>query len=244
MNKVSVVTVSYNCVNTIELTIKSVINQSYFNVEYVVIDGVSNDGTCELISRYKDSIDVFVSEKDSGIYDAMNKSLNFITGDWILFMNSGDYFADERVLENIFSNRFYDTTDVIYGDTIVNCYNKLKYSKALPLSRISRCMPFSHQSVLVKSDLLRQKPFNLSYKIVADFAFFRELYYDEKSFFYHPHPISIYELISGVSAKQLYSQKKEIAYLLGQDKSPFFGIVVGFTYTISRISLFLKRILP
>ena len=81
--KITVVTVTYNCVDVLENTLESVINQKYSNVEYIVIDGKSNDGTLHLINKHKDHISILVSEPDKGIFDAMNKAINLATGDWI-----------------------------------------------------------------------------------------------------------------------------------------------------------------
>ena len=87
---ISVVTVSYNAVSTIEQTILSVINQTYPHIEYIIIDGGSTDGTVDVIKKYADKITYWVSEPDKGIYDAMNKGLRRVRGDWCVFMNSGD----------------------------------------------------------------------------------------------------------------------------------------------------------
>ena len=102
MNKKnSIVTVSYNAVATIESTILSVINQTYSNVEYIIIDGGSTDGTVDIIKKYQDKISYWISEPDQGIYDAMNKGLKIASGEWINFMNSGDSFVHTEVLENL-----------------------------------------------------------------------------------------------------------------------------------------------
>lgn len=111
--KISVVTVTYNCVDVLENTLESVINQKYSNVEYIVIDGKSNDGTLHLINKHKDHISILVSEPDKGIFDAMNKAINLATGDWILFMNAGDTFADDNVLTNVFSNHIESNVGVV-----------------------------------------------------------------------------------------------------------------------------------
>ena len=89
-NKVSIVTVSFNCVSSIEDTILSVVNQKYKEKEFVIIDGGSTDGTLDVIKKYDKQINYWVSEKDAGIYDAMNKGIKASNGDWIIFMNSGD----------------------------------------------------------------------------------------------------------------------------------------------------------
>src|ERR1700761_7114863 len=90
----SVITIVYNNVNDIERTMLSVLNQTYGHIEYIVIDGKSNDGTLEIIKRYENRIAKLISEKDEGIYDAMNKGIAAATGDYVIFMNSGDEFYD------------------------------------------------------------------------------------------------------------------------------------------------------
>ena len=115
---ISIVTVSYNAVLTIEQTILSVINQTYPNVEYIIIDGGSTDGTVDIIKKYANKIAYWVSEPDKGIYDAMNKGGLKATGDFIQFLNAGDWFENEYVIEKIFKD-WYKRVDVIYGDMII-----------------------------------------------------------------------------------------------------------------------------
>ena len=97
--KISVVTVCYNSVDSIEETMLSVLNQTYSDVEYIIIDGGSTDGTVDIIKKYADRLVYWVSEPDKGIYDAMNKGIAAATGDYINFMNSGDRFASTNVIE-------------------------------------------------------------------------------------------------------------------------------------------------
>ena len=117
--KVSIITVVRNAVGKIEPTVRSVLSQDYGNVEYIVIDGGSTDGTVDIINRYRDRMASFVSERDEGIYDALNKGVMQATGDWIGIMNAGDVFAADDVLSRIFGSSENNLCcDVIYGDSI------------------------------------------------------------------------------------------------------------------------------
>ena len=103
--KISVVTVVYNSEALIENTVKSIINQSYSHIEYIVVDGGSTDGTIDILNRYKKNISTLISEPDHGIYDAMNKGIRLATGDFLVFINSGDKFSSHDILEKIFSSK-------------------------------------------------------------------------------------------------------------------------------------------
>ena len=113
--KISIITIVYNNVRDIEYTLLSVINQSYPHIEYIVIDGASTDGTLDVINTYRGSIDILVSEKDNGIYDAMNKGLERATGDYVLFLNSGDELYDNGTIQCIVEKGM--NADIIYGET-------------------------------------------------------------------------------------------------------------------------------
>lgn len=116
--KVSIITIAYNSEATIEATIKSVLDQKYSNVEYIVIDGASKDGTMDIVNSYKDKIAVVVSEKDKGIYDAMNKGVQKATGDLIGILNSDDIYADEDVISSIVERIEKEQVDAIYADLV------------------------------------------------------------------------------------------------------------------------------
>ena len=116
MPLVSVVTVSYNAVDCIERTMQSVFGQTYANIEYIVIDGGSNDGTVGIIQKYASRIDYWISEKDRGIYDAMNKGIRQARGEWISFINCGDEYCGSNVLEEVFHSAIENRTGVIYGN--------------------------------------------------------------------------------------------------------------------------------
>lgn len=112
--KVSVITVTYNTTETIEQTITSVLEQSYKNIEYIIVDGMSTDGTWEKICKYKDQIHKIIHEKDKGLYDAMNKGISLATGDIIGIINGDDWYETDSV-ENVV-NAFHKNIDVIYGN--------------------------------------------------------------------------------------------------------------------------------
>src|SRR6201996_5685005 len=112
--KLSIITVVFNNVRDIERTMLSVLNQTYTNVEYIVIDGASNDGTLDIIRKYRDRVKL-VSEKDNGIYDAMNKGLSMATGDYVLFMNSGDEIYAKDTVTKVFKTA--EDADIYYGET-------------------------------------------------------------------------------------------------------------------------------
>ena len=145
---ISVVTVSYNAVSTIEQTILSVINQTYPNVEYIIIDGGSTDGTVDIIKKYADKIAYWVSEPDKGIYDAMNKGGLKTTGDFIQFLNAGDWLENEHVIEKIFKD-WFKRVDVIYGDMIIRRSDGVYYAKAQDLSHFENDFPLFHPSTFI-----------------------------------------------------------------------------------------------
>lgn len=111
----SIITICYNIKDEIEKTCQSIVNQTWQDFEWVVIDGGSTDGTVEVLNKYRSRINVFISEPDKGIYNAMNKGIKLASGEWLSFMNGGDAYAANDVLEKVFKNKKYDA-DVLYGD--------------------------------------------------------------------------------------------------------------------------------
>lgn len=175
---ISIVTVVYNSGSLIENTILSVINQDYKNIQYIIIDGGSKDNTRDIILKYKDKIDVFISEPDSGIYDAMNKALIYVKGDFVNFMNAGDLFFDNKTIDKIFNLTQITNLEahVIYGNHSV-MYEKreiLKVPRSLKLLWMG--MTIQHQSVFVNSKVFQTEKFNENYKFAADFDLFYKCY--------------------------------------------------------------------
>lgn len=156
--KLSVITVVYNNVKDIERTILSVIQQTYNNIEYIIIDGASTDGTLNIINNYKEYIHVLVSEPDRGIYDAMNKGINLASGDYLLFMNSGDEIYEPTTVERIFNTSY--NADIYYGETIMINDNlevlgerRHKIPEHFTWKSFKYGMSISHQAIYVKKNL-------------------------------------------------------------------------------------------
>ena len=116
--KVSIITITYNSAETIEDTIQSVLSQDYKDIEYIIVDGASKDSTLEIIDRYKSSVSKFVSERDKGIYDAMNKGVAMATGDIIGILNSDDFYADAHVISDIVKTIQQSNSDACYADLV------------------------------------------------------------------------------------------------------------------------------
>ena len=198
---ISVVTVSYNAVTVIEQTIISTINQTYPNIEYIIIDGESTDGTIEIIKKYKDKITYWTSEPDNGIYDAMNKGISIAKGEWIIFMNAGDCFSNSHCIENIFSYSIKEHVYMIYGDINFIKKEKKVHIKALSTNKIRHRMPCSHQAMFIRksfNDIL----FNLNYTIAAEYEIIHRILKSmgEKAFLYLPIIICDFDGNDGVSS--------------------------------------------
>lgn len=170
-NKISVITVVYNDVNHIRETMESFFSQTWENKEYIVIDGGSSDGTAEIIKEYSDKIAYWCSEKDNGIYDAMNKGISHVTGDWIGILNSGDYYTTTKALENAMSINNISNVDVIYGNSIE--IGSEKYCKK-EASRDYRKLEFSpiyrHGSSLIRTSVQKKFLYNTSKKEELGYA--------------------------------------------------------------------------
>lgn len=197
--KISVVTVVYNSENTIEETLCSVINQSYKNIEYIVIDGGSTDGTIEEIVKNKQVIKLFISEPDQGIYDAMNKALKLASGDFLIFMNAGDTFFSNNAIEE-FVKVITNKDAVYYGDAIYinRLTNKTNlrggYFNKYRLAKTNIC----HQTIFYPKVVFKSYTYNLKYKLFADWANNMQLYKKHK-FIYLNQTISYFDS-GGISA--------------------------------------------
>lgn len=167
---VSIITVVRNDVANIEKTILSVLNQTYKNVEYIIIDGDSTDGTLEIIKKYEKYIDMWISEPDKGIYYALNKGVDLVTGKWVEILNCGDFFYNNNVLSDIFEGKKIDDIDGIYGSAaccvngrmvIVEAHNDV-------VEKAWTGMRLIHETLFIKADILKKFKFDTRYKVSGD----------------------------------------------------------------------------
>lgn len=192
--KVSVITILFNSVSTVERTIKSVLGQTYENVEFIVIDGQSTDGSIEILNRYRDKIDILLIEPDDGIYEAMNKGIDLATGEWICFMNSNDYFFNSNVIKDIFSSE--QDADIVYGYCIDP--DTGESVKPLSLDEFWRRIPINHQSAFIKSRYYKERPYEVKYRISSIYDFLYFWYRNGLKFKYIDMPVAVYDM-KGIS---------------------------------------------
>jgi len=206
--KIFIITICYNRAFDIEKTIKSVVNQTFEDIQYIIIDGGSTDGTLDIINKYIHKIDTIISEKDHGVYDAMNKGLALAKGEYVLFMNGGDSLYDSNVFAEIFST--VNKPDLIYGECMLVDKNGIEIM--LRSQSINRNLPqtitentflygtnISHQSFIIRRSLTR--PFDDQYKVSADVDWMIDAMSKCKSSYLYPKPISKF-LREGLSSTQ------------------------------------------
>jgi glycosyltransferase involved in cell wall biosynthesis len=241
---ITIITVVYNGVADIEKTISSVLGQSYGNIEYIIIDGGSTDGTLDVIRKYDTRIAYWVSEPDRGIYDAMNKGVVLASGDWINFMNAGDTFYGTDVVEHV-AAAADDTADLIYGDCemIYDPASSFIWKAGRPESLWSG-MVFRHQSLFTKSGICKKYQFDLEYKVGADFAFIYRCYRDQLKFRKLDRIVSTARL-GGMSDIQLLTGIRDMHRAVARHQKGlkvtfYYGWLIALTYVKMKI----KMILP
>ncbi len=208
---VSVVTVCYNAAETIERTICSVISQTFKSIDYIIIDGGSTDGTNDVIHNYHSNLSYYVSEPDRGIYDAMNKGIDASKGEYVIFLNAGDVFSHSKVIEELYDRIQSEgsMSDLIYGDVIYQYSFGERYVSSKDLGRIKYDMVFSHQSVFVRSEILKKRHFDLRYRLAADYDFLLWAYLNKRSFRYIDIPVSVVDASGGATYGHFVKSRKE-----------------------------------
>lgn len=241
--KVSIITVCFNAKAHIEKTILSIINQTYNNIEFIIIDGGSTDGTINIIKKYNEYITFWNSEPDKGVYDAMNKGIIHSTGEWINFMNAGDSFYKENTIES-FIEKIPKGTDIAYGDTMINLSIGNFLEKPKPLNKINEGMIFGHQATFIRSKIHKSNLFDLTYKLSADYNFFYTAYKRNYTFSYIPIIVANYEGENGLSSKNHFLSRKENAKIQGKSHKLSWILSFKLHFYVFQIKNIIKHLLP
>ena len=210
---ISIVTINLNNKDGLQKTIESVINQTAFNeIEYIIIDGGSTDGSVEIIKQYKDYLDYWCSEPDDGIYYAMNKAIEHCHGEYSLFLNSGDYLCENNVIEKAIPQL---DKDIVYGNEWKQGKKKLlaTFPDRLDEGFFKRgALP--HQSLFLSTAYLKKHPFSTKWKVLGDWKQTREaIMVDKVSYKHLNFPISVYNLFGFSSLNQnLFKEEKKKYY--------------------------------
>jgi glycosyltransferase involved in cell wall biosynthesis len=213
--KVTIITVCCNSSKTIEDTIQSVINQTYDNIEYIIVDGLSTDNTLDIVNKYKDKIAKVVSEKDAGLYDAINKGISLATGNIIANLNSDDFYIDNNVIADVVAKMETEKSDTLYAD--------LYYVDAVDTNKVTRnwvsgaykkgmfykgWMPPHPTFFVLKSVYDNYGKFNLELKSAADYEIMlRFIHKHECSISYLPRVV-VRMRVGGVSNISLINRLK------------------------------------
>lgn len=233
--KVSVVTVTYNASKTLEVTIKSVLSQSYNNIEFIVVDGESSDGTIDILSKYSEKI-VWTSEKDEGVYDAMNKGKRLATGDYLIFLGADDTFHScdtiQKFVDSIDNSSFIYYGNVIYKETGTIYWGKFTKWK-WGIGNIS------HQALFYPKHIYKKYDYNIHYKLYADYAYNLRLLADGFFFSYMSILISDYAL-GGLSSTRNDRNFEKDKIKLIREAVGFFPMVFGRVYRFAQL---VKRLL-
>ena len=225
--KVTVVTAVLNDAGHIEQTILSVISQTDIEIEYIIVDGGSKDGTLELIGKYKDKISLFISEPDRGVYDAMNKGIKYSTGDFVYFLNSGDVLLNPSILSKIKLEELKERNAIIYGNVIVAYGNIEALEKPRPFfnSKMKfKGIGICHQSMFFPGELIRNEKYDLSYNIAADYDLAYRLWRKGTVFLYKDITIAKYDWGKGISSNpyKLLDVYRENARVCHQQLNPLY----------------------
>jgi glycosyltransferase involved in cell wall biosynthesis len=245
---ISIVTVNYNDRAGLLRTLHSIFCQNYTDYESVVIDGGSSDGSKDLLISYDDKITYWVSEKDNGIYNAMNKGLNHCSGEWVFFLNSGDVFYNENVLSSVNFSVSDNKIGAIYCRyQYYTRYNELLINEVdhpfTESTKKYRSMGFSHQSVFVKTDLAKKIGFDESFKLCADYNMMMKIHLKGYHFVRDNTIITTCDGRGGFSYNNRHLQDSEIARVCGCENKLYVRFVLYVKNIIRPIYRYLNKII-
>lgn len=253
--ELSIVTICYNCKDDLAKTLNSVESQIVLDnnilkrVEYLIVDGDSNDGTLEVAQNWKNTTShanlniIICSEKDKGIYDAMNKGIGLCKGKWVILFNAGDTFHSANDLNSLMTFLNSEQSDIVYANYCrVNGYGT-RFTTIQDLSVLKKTMIFCHQATIVRKKLYEEYMYDLSYKLVADYAFFLRAYLNKKKFSYFDYFLIDYD-VNGESAKQMLNTYKEIRKVRKDLLGNKLGVADNISYVMGLIKRFVLSNMP
>lgn len=213
---INVITINLNNKDGLKKTIESVVNQTYFDkINYIIIDGGSTDGSVDVIKEYQDKLYYWVSEKDNGIFNAMNKGIDAAPNEgYCLFLNSGDFLVNSLKIERIWNEL---NVDILYGNEIMIKSDGRQFTSTYPDildERFFKISALPHQSTFIKTELLKKHKYSEVYFVMGDWKLLRELIMEEKVSYKHiKKNISIYNL-DGISTlyKDIFKDEKRNYY--------------------------------
>jgi glycosyltransferase involved in cell wall biosynthesis len=228
--KLSIITVNLNNKSGLEKTFKSVFLQTSNDFEYIVIDGNSSDGSQELILNNQNKISKIIIEPDSGIYNAQNKGIRNSTGDYLIFLNSGDNLVNNTIIEKILKEKF--DSEILYGDIIYHYQNGFQWIRKIPDSLDKRYFYIDnlpHPSCIIKKKTLESYGlYDESFRITADYNFFLKVIFQKKCSYRHlRYPVSVFQ-VGGISTSKfnenLHFSERKRAFIenIGEDTFIFF----------------------
>lgn len=200
----SIITINYNDLNGLKKTIESVLGQTYNEFEYIVIDGGSNDGSSEYLEGLSGQVDYWVSEKDSGIYNAMNKGIKKAQGEYLMFLNSGDWLCSKETLQGIFQDK--KEADVLFGNVIIDKNGNTERKINGPSHGPVTSTYLLYSTIFHQGSFIRQSVFDKfgnydeNYKIISDWVLFLKLSMNEHSFQYIDVDVSYFDGL-GISSQ-------------------------------------------
>ena len=248
--KVSVITVCYNALEDLKKTVESVLAQSYRDMEYIVVDGGSKDGTIDYLTAVRPRFEArnlslrWISEADRGVYNAMNKGIEMASGVFINYMNAGDGFYSDFSLELFFAHQIDPMAGVLYGDTCQIFDFGSGIAKREDYLKDNSIMPFCHQSSFVKTELMKKYRFDESYRIIADHDLFYRMHVDGVVFQYIEEVIANYNGQYGLSANNPLQLRLEGLRVHHVNEKWYYPFAVVKTYLRYGWIARFKRIMP
>lgn len=242
----SIVTVVYNGASTLRRTIDSVLGQGYANIEYVVVDGGSTDGTVDLLREYDEHLAYWVSARDKGIYDAMNKGIDLCTGDWVAMINADDWYEPDTLKHVVRAIQEHPKANVFHGDIWMRYPNG---ERSLKRARVSGFllkyweMVLNHPSFFVRRSFYQGRPFDDRLRVSADHKWTYEAFRDvPETFVYLPRPMANFSVggaSMSVPLKRVLAEGKQVSRDLGMNGfETFVGLAIrAMLYPVQHLKL-------